>query len=200
MQKIGRGLKNAVHKLDFNAPVVLWMALISFVLLLLNGILGGALNRFLAAYYTSFLDIGMYFRLFTHVLMHADLAHYTSNFLLILVIGPMVEEKYGSLRLLGMIAVTAVVTGLFHVLFSRGTMLMGASGVVFMLILLASFTNLREGKVPLTVILVALLYIGNEVLTGITERDAVSHVSHILGGLCGAGFGYLYNSRKPRKA
>lgn len=200
MQKIGQGLKSVTRKLDFNAPVTLGMALVSFALLLLNGILGGALNRVFAAYYTPFLDIGMYFRLFTHVLMHADLSHYTANFLLILVIGPMVEEKYGSLRLLGMIAITAFVTGLFHVLFSRGTMLMGASGIVFMLILLASFTNLREGKLPLTVILVAVLYLGNEVFTGITERSAVSHVSHILGGICGAGFGYLYNRRKPRKS
>lgn len=191
-----KGVRGALGKIDFNAPVILGMALVSLALLGLNALLGGGLNRVFAAYYTSFGDIWMYARLFTHELMHQDLAHYTNNFLMILAIGPMVEEKYGAKRLLLMIAVTSVVTGLVHIIFSHNTMLLGASGIVFMLILLASFANLREGKLPLTVILVAVLYIGNEVVAGITTRDTVSHVSHIVGGLCGAAFGFYFKGKK----
>lgn len=190
-----RGRGNLLGRLDFNSPVILGMALVSLILLGLNAVLNGALNRVFAAYYTSWLDIWMYLRLFTHVLMHSGLSHYAGNFMMILAIGPMVEEKYGSLRLLEMIAITAFVTGLIHVIFSPNTMLMGASGIVFMLILLASFANFREGKLPLTFLLVAVLYIGNEVISGITTHDSVSHISHILGGLCGAGFGFLLRGK-----
>lgn len=180
-----------LRRIDFNAPVILGMALLSLCLLGLNALLGGRLDRMFAAYYTSFLDLWMYPRLLTHVLMHQSLSHYTGNFLMILAIGPMVEEKYGSRQLLVMIVITALITGLFHVIFSHRTMLMGASGIVFMLILLASFANIREGSLPLTVLLVAALYIGNEIIAGVTTRDSISHISHILGGLCGAGFGFV---------
>ena len=191
----GEKRRITLGKIDFNAPVILGMTALSLLLLGLNALLGGRLNHMFAAYYTSFTDIWMYPRLFTHVLMHQNLAHFTGNFLMILAIGPLVEEKYGSRALLEMIIVTAFITGLLHVLFSRGTMLMGASGIVFMLILLASFANIREGSIPLTVVLVSVLYLGNEIVTGITANDAVSHVSHILGGVCGAGFGVWYHKR-----
>lgn len=180
-------------RIDLNAPVILGMTFLSLALLAMNGLLGGRLNRVFAAWYSGFGDVWMYPRLFTHVLMHQSLPHYTGNFLMILAIGPMVEEKYGSRPLLVMILITAFVTGLVHVIFSRGTMLMGASGIVFMLILLASFGGIREGTIPLTVLLVALLYIGNEIIAGITTHDSVSHLSHILGGLCGAAFGFLWH-------
>lgn len=194
-----RGTKNPLARIDFNAPVILSMTIVSLLLLGLNALLGGALTRMFAAYYSGYLDIFMYLRLFTHVLMHQNLSHFTSNFLMILAIGPMVEEKYGSVRLLEMIAITSFATGLVHVLLSHSTLLVGASGIVFMLILLASFANMQEGKIPLTVILVGVLYIGNEVIAGITTRDSVSHLSHILGGLCGAAFGFAFHRKDVAK-
>ena len=94
------------------------------------------------------------------------MAHYVGNFMMMLAIGPMVEEKYGSRNLILFIVITALITGLVYVFFFPGKAVIGASGIVFMLILLASFTNIRQGRLPLTVPLVALLYIGNEVMLG----------------------------------
>lgn len=189
-----------LRRIDINAPVILGMTAVSLILLLLNALLGGALNRVFAAYFTSFGDVWMYARLFTHELMHQNLQHFSGNFLLILAIGPLVEEKYGSGRLLLMIVITSLVTGLVHILFARGTMLMGASGIVFMLILLASFANWKEGHIPLTVIVVTVLYIGTEVVDMVTTQDSISHISHILGGLCGATFGFVWRGGKQVKA
>jgi len=59
-----------------------------------------------------------------------------NNFLLILLLGPMLEEKYGSKRIAFMIAVTAVVTGVINILLFPRTALLGASGVVFILLIL----------------------------------------------------------------
>ncbi len=114
----------------------------------------------------------------------------------ILLLGPMLEEKYGAKKLAIVIAVTAVVTGLIHNLLFPRTMLLGASGVVFAFILLTSFTAFREGEIPLTTILVALIYLGQQIWDGITVRDNISNLTHIIGGLVGAGGGYLLNRKK----
>lgn len=184
--------------LDFNAPVILGMTIISFAILLAVLALGSTVKQLFGVYYSSWADPFMYMRLFTHVLTHVDLAHYTGNFMLILAVGPMVEEKYGSKQLLIMIAITALITGLIHVIFFHNIILMGASGVVFMLVLLASYVNIREGHIPITVILVAALYIGNEIVTGVLSSDDISQISHIIGGLCGGIFGFVL--RIKRKA
>jgi membrane associated rhomboid family serine protease len=149
-----------------------------------------------AAYRTSPGDPMQYIRLFSHVLVHADLSHYAGNFMMILAIGPMVEEKYGSKRLCLITVITALTTGLFNVLFFPGQAVVGASGLVFMLILLASFTNIRQGRLPITVPLVAVLYIGNEVILGLFTESNISRISHILGGICGACFGIVFHSQR----
>ena len=182
--------------MDFNSPVVLSLFGVSLLLLAVNNASGNAVNSLLACYFTRWTDPLMYPRLFTHVLAHQDISHYTGNYLLLLALGPLLEEKYGSASLVGMIAVTASVTGLFHVLFFPNVALIGASGLVFMMILLSSFTNMREGRLPLTVLLVGFLYIGNEVIRGLLSNDNISQLSHIIGGLCGAGFGFSHQRTK----
>lgn len=191
-------MKKRRFSINFNAPVILSMTALSLLVLIANWLTSGGANRLFAVYYTSWADPMQYLRLFTHVIAHKDFSHYTGNFLLILAIGPMVEEKYGSARLAVMIAITALITGLINVVFFRGVALAGASGIVFMLILLASFTNIREGSIPLTVLLVGALYIGNEIFAGLTINDDVSRLTHIAGGLCGAGFGLGYHADKLR--
>ena len=191
--------KKFLPSIHINSPVILGLFFISLAILLFNDLTGGSLNRMLACYWSSWSDLFMYLRLFTHVLPHQNLAHFTGNFLLILAVGPLVEEKYGATKTIIMVAFTALITGLIHILFFRNTMLIGASGLVFMLILLASFTNIRDGRLPLTVLLVGLLYIGNEAVTGIRSVDNISHLTHIAGGLCGAGFGFFFHGNKIRK-
>ena len=94
------------------------------------------------------------------------------------------------------IAVTAVITALVHNVLFPDTRLLGASGVVFAFILLTSFTEFREGEIPLTTILVALIYLGQQIWDGIAVRDNVSNLSHIVGGLVGGCAGFLLNRRK----
>ena len=182
-------------RIDINSPVILGLSLISLILLVLDLLFKFGLNAFLAVRYTSFLDYKMYIRLFTHVLAHADLAHFAGNFLLILAVGPLVEEKYSSKKLLSTILITALITGLINVIFFKNTMLLGASGIAFMLILMASFTNTRRGRLPLTFILIALLYIGREVYNGLFTSDNISQISHIVGGICGSVCGLLHSQK-----
>lgn len=184
------------YKLDFNAPVILCITIIAFIVLILTMLSGNSIIYFLGVRFSSWADPMMYVRLFTHIFVHSDLSHYTGNFMMILAIGPMVEEKYGSKNIALMIAITAFFTGLINVVFFKNSIFLGASGVVFMLIILASFANLREKRIPITVILVAFLYLGNEILTGVLSQDNISQLSHILGGVCGGVFGLIMNKGK----
>jgi membrane associated rhomboid family serine protease len=134
--------------------------------------------------------------LFTHIMGHANWTHLIGNFTLILLIGPMLEEMYGSTDLLIMIIITALVTGVLNVLLFRSALL-GASGVVFMMILLSSFTNFSRGEIPFTFILVLILYMGVQIIDSFNS-DNISHFAHIIGGLCGSVFGFLRPEKRSR--
>ena len=191
--------KRKLPLIDFNTPVILCLFFISLIIVIINSVSGHTINSLLACYFTAWSDPFMYLRLFTHVLAHQDLTHFASNYLLLLIVGPMLEEKYGSGNLIKMMLITAGVTGLIHVIFFPNIIIIGASGLVFMSILLASFTNIREGRLPLTVLLVGILYIGNEVIRGVLSTDNISQLSHIIGGICGAGFGFRFHKIKARR-
>jgi membrane associated rhomboid family serine protease len=183
-------------RIRYNAPVILTFTLLSTGILVVNQILGGFTAAFFVSppeFSGSLLD---FLRLFTHVLGHQNWLHLMSNFSFILLIGPVLEEKYRSGPLLAMVLVTALVTGILNVLFFS-TGLMGASGVVFMLILLSSFTNIRSGEIPLTFVLIVVLFLAKEFINTLSE-DNISQFAHIIGGICGSLFGFLFTrDRKP---
>ena len=115
-----------------------------------------------------------------------------------LVVGPPLEEKYSSSTLLAGIALTALVSGLLQFIFFPGAALLGASGIVFMLIMLSSLSGMKSGGIPLTLLLVALLYRGQEVYSILFVRDSVANFMHIVGGACGTLFGFAL-AKKGRK-
>jgi len=183
-------LKKATIKLQYNSPVVLSFALISLVVLWFDIFTGGRSTfTFFSVYRSSFSDPGTYLRFFLHVLGHADYSHYLNNMMFILVLGPPLEERYGSRPLFWAIFLTALVSGMIHWLFFGKTVLMGASGIVFMMIAMASLSGMKNGSIPISLILVLLLYLGGELVDGITLRDNVSQLTHIVGGICGTALG-----------
>ena len=168
--------------IKFNSPVILGFAALSLVALLLGLITGGATNTLLfSTYRTSALDPLGFVRMFTYVLGHADFQHWITNITLLLIVGPLIEEKYGSIKTLLLILITAFVTAVFNnLLFSTG--LMGASGIVFAMILLSSFASYERGSIPLTLIIVAVIFI-----------------AHIFGGPVGRAAGFFMNRKASKK-
>ncbi len=184
-------------KVTLNSPVILWFVFVCVGALVLSIITGGWTNHFLfSTYRSSIMSPLTYIRLFTHVLGHSSWGHLIGNMSYILIIGPMLEEKYGSKSILKVIIITALITGLINALLFPNTALLGASGVVFAFILLTSFTGFKDGEIPLTFILVAVLYIGQQIYDGIMIQDNVSNLTHIVGGVVGAFIGYNWNKRK----
>ena len=173
-------------RIRYNAPVVLTFSLAATLVTLLGSAVVGSL--FTVPGHMAWADPLAYVRLVSHVLGHASFQHLLANLTIILLIGPLLEDKYGSGDLATMIGLTALVTGVLNVaLFSTG--LLGASGVAFMMILLGSLINFRRGELPLTFVLVVCLFVGQE-LIGMFRRDQVSQFAHLLGGACGAAFGF----------
>ena len=88
---------------------------------------------------------------------------------------------------------TALVTGLVLWFFFPNSALMGASGVVFMLIVLASFAGMRTGTIPLTLILVLILYLGSEIFQAVTGTAGLAQLTHNAGGVLGMIFGFTWS-------
>lgn len=186
-------------RLSFNAPAVLSFALICLGAQILNVITGGGSNgAVFSVYRSSLLDPLTYVRAVCHVFGHADWGHLINNMMYLLILGPMLEEKYGSSNIAFVMLVTAVVTGVLHMaFFGAGVRLLGASGVVFAFILLSSITSSRENAIPVTFLLVAALFIGQQIWQGVTEGGNVSYLTHIAGGVVGSVLGFMMNRSRP---
>ena len=184
-------------RLTYNAPVTLTFVLLCFVATLLNYITQGASNVLLfMTYHSSLTNPLTYLRFCTHVLGHSGWIHFIGNASYLLLLGPMLEEKHGGDNILKIIIVTALVTGIINYIFFPRVALCGASGVVFAFILLTSFTNFREGEIPISFVLVALIYLGQQVYDGIFLNDNISNMAHIAGGIVGSITGYKFNKRR----
>ena len=132
-----------------------------------------------------------YIRMVTCEFCHDGWSHFRNNFITILLIGPMLEEKYGSIHLLEMILITTVVTSIIHLIISKKAAI-GASDSVFMMITLASIVNISNGKIPITLILIFMFYVTDEIIKQIgNKKDGISHDSHIVGAILGIIFGYF---------
>ena len=187
-------------RIFFNSPVILGFTILCFAVLILDFLTAGVSTRsFFSVYRSSLLSPLTYFRFFGHVLGHAGWDHFFGNITMLLVIGPLLEEKYGSGNILIVILITALVTGLINFIFFPSVQLLGASGVVFAFILLASLTSIQDGKLPLTFVLVAFIYIGQQVYDGIFVRDNISNLTHIAGGFVGSALGYVMNKQKMNR-
>ena len=178
-------------KISYNAPVTLTFALLCLIALGLGSLTGGWTTWNLFSVYRCDLDLLAFFRFFGHVLGHSGYAHFIGNIVLILVLGPGLEDRYGSFPILWAILLTALVSGLIQFIFFPDTALLGASGIVFLMIMLASFGGMRQGTIPLTLILVAVFYLGGELWDAIFVDDNVSQLTHIIGGLCGTVLGFV---------
>ena len=140
----------------------------------------------------------LWFRMVSHIFGHQDFSHIFNNAVLLLVVGPACEAAYGSAAILKFVLISALTSTVLTLLFAGAQgCSMGASGVVFMLILLSSLTKKRVGALPLTLLLVAPLKLWGEV-RDMGRDDGVSHLGHLFGGVLGIVLGLGTVSRIER--
>ena len=186
-------------RIVFNAPVTLVFVTLCLIVRVIDSRTNLFASRaFCSLYFTSFRDPLLYLRCFTYVLGHGNWTHLFGNMLLILLLGPMVEEHYGRWNTVLVILVTAAVTAVLGQVFAPSAVILGASGIVSAFLLIASLTLQEDRTIPVTFILLALLYFGTEIYDAVTVKDNVFQLGHVGGGVIGAALGFLL-SRKKKK-
>lgn len=170
---------NILDYFQYNSVVTLTMFFISLGVLLLDKITKGKSTRkIFSTERAPLLNPLTYIRFFTHILGHTDWSHLSNNYLKILLLGPLIEEKYGSINFLIMILITAFIVAIAN--FIKGnTRILGASCISFMLIVLSAFVNITGNKIPITLVLIILFYIINEI-KDLKKKDNIAHDSHII--------------------
>ena len=182
-------------RLSFNSPAILVFTAICIGVQLLDLATGGRSNGILFSVYRSSLrDPLTYIRCITHVFGHSGWEHLVNNIMYILILGPMLEEKYGTQNIIFVMLATALVIGIINPILFPNVRLLGASGIVFAFIVLSSITVRENGQIPVTFILVVLLYLGQQIYEGLSATDNVSQIAHIIGGIVGAILGFVMNS------
>ena len=180
--------------LRYNAPVTLTFALLSLLALALGELTDGWTTQNLFCFYKSALtDYLTYPRAVLHVLGNTSLTTCTGNIIVMLVVGPTAEERFGSAKVFVAVLLTAIAgAAIMWFLFPDAT-IMGASGVLFCMMLLASFASMRGGAIPITLILVIILYLGSEVLQAVTGTAGLPELTHIAGGVVGLLLGFAFS-------
>lgn len=183
-------------KITFKSPITLTFALLAVVFYFLFQADGDIPRIFVLQGDFQWTNWKWYVSLVGYTLSHGSIDHLIGNISIILLLGPMIEKRYGPKRMLMMLSLTGLITAVIHIVFWSHH-LIGASGLVFMMIVLSSLVDIRGNELPFAFILIVLLYIGQEVIRAFSV-DGVSQFAHISGGVLGMIFGYSYRSKGSR--
>ncbi|MBR5401865.1 MAG: rhomboid family intramembrane serine protease [Treponema sp.] len=193
-------------KFVYDAPVTLSFALVILLLFVLDkyvfkGSLSGqwllsptAEGGVLPFAFSDFHSIA---RLFLHVFGYTDAPFLICNMIFVLLLGPAMEERYGSVIIGIMIFVAALFSGVLNACFCK-VPACGAEPVVFMLVLLCTMMHLSRSKVSASSLAVIALFVCMQVMRK-NLNGIIGVVIITAGGLCGSLFAFL-TSPKARKA
>lgn len=193
-------------KVSYDAPVTLTFVIVSVVFFLLNSfvIKNGALEKILASPTTQAGALPFivkqpvsYLRLLLYIFGAGQAAGVMggtsagavliTNLILIMLLGPAMEERYGSVIIGIMIFVSALFSGVLNACFCAES-LVGAVPLVCMMIFLNAFMSFSKKTFPLSFAAVVVLFVFLEIFSG---AGAVKIIICIAGGLCGSLFAFL---------
>ncbi|WP_307770670.1 rhomboid family intramembrane serine protease [uncultured Treponema sp.] len=212
-------------RLRYDSPVTLTFALVSAAafsvdFFFLNGSLvkniltcpGTKALGDIAAF--NFSNPADYAKTILHVFGTGGWENLLTTLTFVLLLGPTLEERYGSPMLALMMGITAFVTGVLTAC-AVPVPSAGAGSIVFMMILLESLLALAKKDIPLSWLMIFLLYISYRMYTAAKIVAPVSKgfmpfltanvptFVDLAGGVCGSLFAFLVAPKKrnaPRKA
>ncbi len=145
-------------------------------------------------YWPSVLEQGQWYRLVTHMFLHAGGEHLLNNMFMLGILGYQIEKNYGSIRYILTYFVSgiggAVLSALFEMQMGEAAVCIGASGAVFGIfgaMLVMIFKNRRQmGEVsaPRLLILFVLMVFGN-------MEEGVDWMAHLGGALLGVVMAFI---------
>lgn len=205
-------------KVTFDSPVVIICALLTVLLYMLDK---WALKNFLSQNLLTCLgtsngnrfdplSLTTYLRMLLHCFGASEWNSLLINTSFFLLLGPMLEERYGSPILVLMIAASVLVSGVFAS-FSPVPMT-GSYCIVFMMIFLCAVYMLSKKQVQISWILIFLIYLVwtmvNGFVNGRPSEEKNPFVAFFIGniptfidllaGVCGSLFGFLVAPKPAR--
>lgn len=198
-------LANIVEIIDVDAPLTLLYCFTCIFVQFLNYVILGdsIIKKYFAvpswSVFVLFSPVS-YFRLFSHILGHSSWNHVIGNVVHLLLVGPACEHALGTLLLLKIMLLTALSSGTMYV--ARGpdfSVQLGASGIVFTLILLNSLLQVKSGTIPLTFLCQAVMWCSKEIYLSGVGDDSVSHIGHLTGAAVGVLIGFFFHNSNAKK-
>jgi GlpG protein len=199
---VGRAISvNLLRRLTIEAPVVVGFCFACVIIHILNDTVmpGVSFSMGVDDTFSGF-SLLQYVRLLSHIFAHDGINHLKGNMINLLLVGPSAEHVFGSYNMLIIFLLVAVTSAFAHI-FIGGvhTRQLGASGVCFALILLNSLVSAKAGKIPLSFLLTAGLWITDEVVRMVFSKDGVSHHAHLTGAIVGTLAGYELHRRQEQE-
>ena len=170
---------------------------INFIMFCLTGFLFPSLKYIFSLVPSYILYSHYYWQFLTYMFTHATVSHFIFNMLSLYIFGTAVERRVGSREFLLYYLLTGVLAGVasyaMFYLANTNTVLLGASGAIYALLMLFSVLYPRSviyvfGLIPVQAPLLIILYFIIELISGLTAHDGVAHMTH----LSGLVFGLLY--------
>ncbi len=192
-------------------PAVKWLLIINIGVFLLDSLFFGLFYKgtvnYFVLYGSVFPDtLGMtlqIWRLITYQFLHADTTHLLMNMIVLYFFGSMLERNFGSRRFLIFYLVCGVTGGIVYpVLVGIGLLpaapMVGASGAIFGVIVASAVLYpktrvLLAFVIPVSLAVVAGLFIGISILNFLRGDNAGGECAHLAGALCG----FLYVKGRP---
>jgi len=187
--------KKTGFKISFDSPITLIFVILCVIF--------GILSKFLPEFQNfltcptsasgenpfNFKSVTDYFRLLLYPLGVLDWNILTSNLVFILLLCPKIEEKFGKGILSLLILITVLFAGVVCVCFSS-TVMVGSSGIVCMLLILSFYCSIDKKEIPLSYILLALIYFSTQLISVFTT-NSLEPFCHFAGALIGSLVGIL---------
>lgn len=191
-------------KFSYDSPVSLSFAIITVLIFVLNSfVLKGKLTPFFTAptaaggaFPFKFNEIASYLRLVFFQFGYNDLSLLFADLIIILLLGQILEERYGSLIVGLMMFFSSLFSGVLNACFYNNS-LFGAGSIVMMMIFLNALTSISKKKVSILSLVTIALLICREVFS--KSNGLIGFLIVLAGGVCGSMFAFLA-SPKARAA
>ena len=145
----------------------------------------------------DYLELRKYLSFLTNAFGHANWGHFNGNLALLILVGMQTEQHYGSLRVFALAIFTALAISIIQFFFV-GVALIGASGVIFLLIALSFFADYDDERIPVESIFLGIYFVGREAIRSFSG-DEVSQLAHLIGLVIGIVYGYLFSNGVAKK-
>ncbi|MCR5699512.1 MAG: rhomboid family intramembrane serine protease [Treponemataceae bacterium] len=185
----------AGFSVSFDSPVALILVILLVVMAVVERLVPSIAWLFVCpcragnAAAFNYAHVADYFRILLYPFGFSSWNQLTANLVFILLLFPKIESVFGKLFSSLLVLITVLFAGVICVCFSN-SVIYGTSGIVCMLLILAIFISADKRQIPLSYILLAVIYFAREIVS-IIDTNTIEVFCHFAGSLAGSLVGIL---------